>query len=393
MPFAAQSTLTRRSAWAVDIALTVLVAAIMLLDVLSPGWISTGRLREFDALAAILLCALIAPLLFRRRQPVAVLLVMWSASVFYSLLGYPPIYGIGVGTLIALYTAAYEVSRRWAYMLGTYAAVTWPIVVIVQDPTWKERVLDSTLFVVAWFLGRSSRAQRDRAIDAHERATRAEVEQEESARRAVAVEQARIGREIHDIVAHNISMIVLQASGAQQVLDRDTEQARAAMGVVERTGRQALDDLRRLLRAVRGHGRDALAPQPGIAHIDTLLADARQAGVPARLVVEGIPVELPTAMDLSIYRIVQEALTNVVKHAGPASATVSLCYTPTSLEVKVADDGLGGGRRDDSIPSGGHGHTGMRERVVMFGGELQLGPLPAGGYAVRARFPLQRVTT
>jgi signal transduction histidine kinase len=209
-------------------------------------------------------------------------------------------------------------------------------------------------------------------------------EREERARAAVAEERTRIARELHDVVAHAISVIVLQARGARHALEREPSDAREAIDAIEETAEAALGEMRRLLGVLRA--RDeliALAPQPSVGQLPALLAHVRGAGLPVELSIEGEPVELAPGVDLSAYRIVQEALTNTLKHAGPASARVTVRYEPGSLLVEVADDGAG-----TANGNGGHGLVGMRERVSVFGGDLESGPGREGGFAVRARLPL-----
>jgi signal transduction histidine kinase len=218
----------------------------------------------------------------------------------------------------------------------------------------------------------------------------------------VAEERGRIARELHDVVAHSVSVMTVQAGAARRTLAASPDQAAAALGQIESTGRQALVELRRLLGLLRdGDQQDvaALAPQPGLDHLESLTAAAREAGLPVEVTVEGDPRPLPAGVDLSAYRIVQEALTNSLRHAGPARAQVRIRYGREDLEVQVTDDGNGvesavGRRSTDSDRSdrwpdrSGHGHIGMRERVAMFGGTLETGVRPGGGYRVAARLPL-----
>jgi signal transduction histidine kinase len=212
---------------------------------------------------------------------------------------------------------------------------------------------------------------------------RLEVEKEE-AEAAIAEERARIARELHDIVAHAISVIVLQARGARRVIHAEPDEASMALDAIERTGSQALGEMRRLLGLLReGDEELAMAPQPTLGRLDELVAQVRAAGLPVELSIEGKPMELPPGVDLSAYRIVQEALTNALKHAGPATARVAVRYVDTGLEVEISDDGAGSGNGS----GGGHGLAGIRERVTIFGGDVEAGAQPEGGYAVRAWLP------
>ena len=232
-------------------------------------------------------------------------------------------------------------------------------------------------FAVAGALG--ARAQR--AADLEERAERLERTHAE----AVAGERATIARELHDVIAHSVSVMTVQAGAARVLLDEDRpERARESLLAVEETGRQALGEMRRLLGILRGDDHDTrLAPQPGIAEIEGLAEQVRAAGLPVEVVVEGEPRPLPPGADLAAYRVVQEALTNALKHAGAARAEVSIRYGRTALDLAVTNDGRV--RRNGRV---GHGLVGMRERVALYGGDFEAGPREAGGYAVRASLPM-----
>jgi len=209
---------------------------------------------------------------------------------------------------------------------------------------------------------------------------------EERERAAVAEERRRIARDLHDVVAHSVSVMTVQAGAARLLLDEEPKRAREPLLAVEETGRQALGEMRRLLGILRrAEGKAALAPQPGLARLDDLVAQARAGGLPVELTVEGERAALPPGVDLAAYRIVQEALTNARKHGGPARAHVALRYGREALELEVTNDG--GASANDG--SGGHGLVGMRERVALYGGELEAGPRASGGYAVRARLPVE----
>jgi signal transduction histidine kinase len=274
-------------------------------------------------------------------------------------------------------------------------------------------VLTFIQFGAAFFLG--DLQKRRLAYMAKLEALNAQLatEQELRSRWAVAEERARIARELHDVVAHSVSVMVVQAGAARRTLATSPAQATTALGQIESTGRQALVEMRRLLGLLRDGDHDAaLAPQPGLAHLESLAEAAREAGLPVEVEVEGEPRPLPAGVDLSAYRIVQEALTNSLKHAGRARARVRVCYGREALEVQVLDDGTGlpvqardggaglavvrlrpGGLLEVTDPvapaaGGGNGLIGMRERVAMFGGSLEAGPRPGGGYRVAARLPL-----
>jgi signal transduction histidine kinase len=201
----------------------------------------------------------------------------------------------------------------------------------------------------------------------------------------VAEERARISRELHDVVAHSVSVIVVQAQAAQRLIDGEQQEARRALGSIEMSGRQALVELRRMLGILRRTGEEsALAPQPDLRQLNALVEQVRESGLPVELSIEGAAKSLPPGVDLSAYRIVQEALTNTLKHAGPAGARVAVRYRDDEIELEVVDDGTATGEGGGA----GHGLIGMRERAVLYGGTLESGKREVGGYFVRARFPL-----
>jgi len=222
--------------------------------------------------------------------------------------------------------------------------------------------------------------------DRERRADMAERERDLAAREAVVEERARIARELHDVIAHHVSMIVLQAGAERRVLDSTNASTREVLETVERTGRSALTEMRRLLGMLRANANEPLAPQPGLSDVPTLVTQLREAGLPVELQVEGERRELPVGIELSAYRIVQEALTNALKHAGEARASVNIRYGSDSLEIEIVDDGTG---TSTPVSSGGHGLVGMRERVALYGGRLDAGRRPSGGFAVRVLLPIR----
>jgi signal transduction histidine kinase len=246
----------------------------------------------------------------------------------------------------------------------------------------------NAIAAVAWLIGFAFYSRNRRTVELTERAERAELARESEARAAAAEERARIAREMHDVVAHSISVMVVQAGAAEAMLDSDPERARRPLAAVQETGRGALTELRRMLGVLREMADEgaALAPQPGLAGLDELARQVREAGLPVSVRVEGEPRPLPPGIDLSAYRIVQEGLTNALKHAGPATAEVVVRYGRQDLELEVRDDGPG---RGAPANGGGHGLLGMRERVALYGGELAAGPRPGGGFALTARLPLE----
>jgi signal transduction histidine kinase len=324
-------------------------------------------------------------LVWRTRHPLAVMAVNiagWVVIDLYTPANEDPL-TLAITLAIAVYSVgAHTRGRRAA--LG--AALVFGMALLATFVDWDEgSVLDlfgnltffAAIFGGTWLAGRAIRRRRGRERDLI-------LEREEKARVAVLEERTRIARELHDVVAHAISVIVLQARGARHALDAEPDDARGALDAIEQTATQALREMRRLLGMLRTDDEVALAPQPSLSHLDTLVAHVRDAGLPVDVRVEGKPRELAPGVDLSAYRIVQEALTNALKHAGPARARVLVRYGEESLELEVADTGAG----DVNGDSTGHGLAGMRERVAVFGGELESGPRVEGGYAVRARLPL-----
>jgi signal transduction histidine kinase len=239
--------------------------------------------------------------------------------------------------------------------------------------------------IVFWFIGKTIRQRRLQAVELEDRASQLELEREEKARLAVAEERSRISRELHDVIAHSVSVMVVQAQAAQRLLEGEQREARQALGSVETTGRQALAEMRRLLGILRRTDAElALVPQPSLKHLDALVEQAREAGLPVELNVEGDAGSLPPGMDLTAYRIIQEALTNVRKHAGGAHTSVVVRRSDDRIELEITDDGPGTTKNDGT----GQGLIGMRERVALYGGVLESGKREGDGYLVRARLPL-----
>ena len=242
------------------------------------------------------------------------------------------------------------------------------------------------LFCIVWLAAFAIGRKLEQAAAAEERASRLEQERELRALEAVAEERARIARELHDVVGHSVSVMTVQASAVRRRLTPEQEQEREALEIVEQTGREALAEMRRLVGVLRRpEEAPALAPQPSLEHLDRLVSQARESGLPVELRIEGEPTQLPPGVDLTAYRLVQEGLTNAIKHARATRADVVVRYGDDEVEISVMDDGAGGGDGGGS----GHGLVGMRERVSVYGGELEAGPRAGGGYALRARLPKQ----
>jgi signal transduction histidine kinase len=256
-------------------------------------------------------------------------------------------------------------------------------------------VTNSTLIAGVWWLGRSLRLRRAYLAELEHRAERLERARDSDARTARVEERSRIARELHDVVAHHVSVMTVQAGAARRILDKDPRSAREAMVTIEEVGRTTLDEMRRIVGVLRTD-RDTeatgpeLSPQPGVQEVGALVDHVRETGMSVQLWMEGDPLPLSTGVNLAAYRLIQEALTNSLKHAGPqARAWVRIRYNPRALTVEIEDDGRGlaaglAGNGDGP----GHGLVGMRERVALYGGELRIGPRSGGGFEVRARFPL-----
>ncbi len=308
--------------------------------------------------------------------------------------------------LVIVYTVAVTSSRRVSrFALG--AAVCAPPLATLRWPphphqSWWETAVSAAFisipFVLAWVLGDSIRTRRAYYAQLEERAARLEREREAQSKVAVAAERARIARELHDVVAHNVSVMVVQADGAAYVMDASPEQARQALETISSTGRQALAEMRRLLGVLRTGEpgeENEYVPQPDVEQIDELVEQVRGAGLPVEFKVVGSPRQLPSGVELTAYRIVQEALTNTRKHGGPdVGASVQLTYFDDGLGLLVEDDGRGSQREmyeDGGADGSGHGLIGMRERVGMVGGTLDAGPRPGGGFRISALLPLKPV--
>jgi signal transduction histidine kinase len=374
--------------------LLVLGLVTVLFVATSVGSSADGHRQTPGPGTVLLIGAGVAPLAWRRRRPVAALLAVSVVEVAVTAAGFPGEI-LAFSCLVAVYSVAAHAERRTA-LLGLAST---PVLIGVSMWLDRERVggwgdvlWNLVIFLTAWVLGDNLQARRSRTAALEERAARLERDQADAAARAVQEERARIARELHDVVAHSMSVMVVQAGAARRSVDRDVEGAKEAMVAIEQTGRQALDEMRRLLGVLRRDDDEspARAPQPTVRHLDVLVAQFRDAGLAVDLTIEGEPRDLAAGLDLSAYRIVQEALTNVLKHAGRATPTVRLCYGDHALELEVRDDGRGlAAALVGAPPGGGNGLVGMRERVALYGGRLTAGPRRGGGYEVRATLPLQ----
>jgi signal transduction histidine kinase len=351
-----------------------------------PGDVGTEVFSSTErAVAASAGLILMLSLAWRRRAPLVVLGVAIATSVVANVVG---VLHEATTPAIALVVAVYTVGGHTSGLraavggLGTAALIA---VNVAEQFSLGDLLLIAMILGGAWLAGRAIRYRRERERILERLTIDLEREREEKARAAVAEERVRIARELHDVVAHAISVIVLQARGGRRSLATDPGETREALDMIEATGSEALAEMRRLLGMLRRDDEEiALAPQPSLRYLDALAAQVREAGLPVDLSVEGEPTELPPGIDLSAYRIVQEALTNALKHAGPATARVVVRYRENDLELEIADTGAGASASDGE----GHGLAGMRERVSLYGGKIEAGPRDGGGFAVRARLPL-----
>jgi signal transduction histidine kinase len=368
-----------------------LVALALLAEIELQVWLSRGIPDRLTATVVGVVIALAVA--FRRRWPLRGMLVLIAVLVVRTAVGggggasHQPV-GVMPALLLMVYgMGAFAPPRRSQWALALLVVVSGANNLSKPGNGLTQAVV-STIVVVGvpyalgrWMRGRAARAQVDR-----EHAERLDATRELSAQAAAVEERTRIARELHDVIAHSVSLMVIQAGGARLVMGAEPDRAQESLLSVERAGRDALAEMRALLGAL-GDGRDprALAPQPGLAEIDGLLAAARESGVDADLHVAGEPATVSPALDLCAYRIIQEALTNAIKHAAPAHADVRVSWQADALELEVADDGRGSGVVNGG---GGHGIAGMRERVALHGGRIDAGPRAGGGFAVRAQIPL-----
>src|SRR5204863_1980869 len=340
---------------------------------------------------AVLFGFVTVPLAWRRRAPVAVLFVVTGALVVVAFLIRHP-GGVPLGVFLALIVAFYSLGahceERRALRVGAGLLATIAAVDLTRGSVFEAqgaRPAAWLVFAVAWLVGRDFRRRRGQLALLQERASRLEREREEKARAAVAEERGRIARELHDVVAHSVSVMVVQAQAGPRLLD-DAEQAGGVFRSIEASGREALVELRRLLGILRtGDEQLSIGPQPGLGSLRSLVEQVREAGLPVEVRIEGERAPLPPGIDLAAYRIVQEALTNTLKHAGQAQASIIVRYAPAALELEISDNGAGTAA---GANGSGHGLIGMRERAALYGGALEAGARNSGGYAVRARLPL-----
>ncbi|TMR93477.1 sensor histidine kinase [Nonomuraea basaltis] len=345
--------------------------------------------RAPDAFGTALVVLACVPLAVRRRWPLAALCAGLVPETLLTAFGYGG--GVpGLAGLVLLFSVASHRGLAVALCgllvsLTAYAfgAVAGPI----RVTSWSDHVVVAVVLVAVWGAGRSLRLRRAYLEELRDRANRLERAHAADTRAARAEERSRIARELHDVVAHHVSVMIVQASAARRVLASDPELAGEALSAIEHTGRMAMTEMRNIVGVLRTDARAELGPQPGLQDLPALVEQMREAGLPTRLLVEGESRPLPAGVDLAAYRLIQEGLTNSLRHAGVgAEAVVTVRHKPRELDVRVEDDGAGG---SGLSKRSGHGLVGIRERVALYGGILSIGPLAGGGFEVRARFPLK----
>jgi signal transduction histidine kinase len=349
--------------------------------VLSPEADVDAGLTARDAIALVAAVLLAVSLAWRRRAP---LIVLGMAILAAAVAPTAPVDG-PLAVILALMVATYSVGAHTPGREAIVGMIGVGLLIVVAvakdlgpDAELSDVAVPTLILGMPWLAGVSvrSRQEREAAVE------RGRLDQ---ANAAVAEERARIARELHDAVAHAIGIIVLQARGARRTLDSDPASARAAIDAIEVTASDALGEMRGFVGLLRDEDAGVdLSPPPSLRHIESLVAGVREAGLPVDLSIEGIPVDLPAGLDASAYRIVQEALTNALAHSGPATATVLIRYDTDRLELEIGDTGIGSRRSVE-----GHGLHGMRERVSLHDGSLEMGPRAGGGFVVRATLPIR----
>ena len=370
-----------------DIGLAVGLALLALVDLAlssdATSWGGRGPLQVCLALGCTL------PLAWRVRYPIATVVVITAAGGLLVAVAAPhqAPFEVFIGSVLASYSiGAHTAGRRRWLGLGLMFGVGLPFMVAAggNGMATGNALAPIAWLTGAWAVGAIIRGRRLRTAELELLTAELAQQRDLQAQAAVAVERGRIARELHDVVAHNVSMMVVQAGAADRVLEGDQPDVRRALAAIAGTGRETVDEMRLLLGVVRSDEGAGLSPQPGLGDLDQLVSNVRSAGLHVDLRVEGERSPLSPGVDLSAYRIVQEALTNVLKHADTASVEVTVRYANDAVQVEVCDDG----RPQEHIPGGGNGLIGMRERVAMLGGEFRAGARRDGGFAVFARLPI-----
>jgi signal transduction histidine kinase len=354
--------------------------------------VNNEAFRDTDALAVLLGLITTVPLYWRRRRPLPALLVSIVGITLLVARDYRT-NNLPLALLFLVFAIGAYATRRQA-VVGLVAINAALVVIHLMDPPDLDTtgtLLNVAVFSGGWLAGQVVRARAaTTAARVAEAEERAEAHRQQSAR-SVAEERLRLAQELHDVVAHSMSVIAVQAGMGVHVIDQRPDEAKAALEAISQTSRRTLQEMRRLLGVLRDEDGTRLhAPAPGLAELPRLVDDVRNAGVPVALTMEGEAGAVPHAVELSVYRLVQEGLTNVIKHAGPASAAVTVRCLPSGVEVEVVDDGRGAASTANG--ASGHGLLGMQERVALWGGTLEAGPRQGGGYRVLAQLPYEETT-
>ena len=383
---------TRR--WVLDAGLAAAVAVVTQLEIWAPHALlrPSHMTGPHAAVSTAYLLATLALVIRTRFALAAVVLICLPLGGEWIAFGAPESFGSFILVMIAAYSVAAHAERDRALAgLGMLLA-TAAVFAVRNDarPSLHQHLAGLVWLTPAaalWFAGLYVR--RHRLAEDRHAATVVRLEREDRARAAVEEERARIARELHDVVGHSVSVMTVQASAVRRRLTPEQKRELEALTAVERAGRDALAEMRRMVGVLRHPDEaPALAPQPGLEQLDRLIEQVREAGLPVELRVAGEPAKLPASLDLTAYRLVQEGLTNALKHARAQHAVVLLRYEPNALELVVTDDGCGPTAMTGDDDRDGHGLIGMRERVSVYGGELSVGPLDRGGFELRARLPL-----
>jgi signal transduction histidine kinase len=398
-PFKSLWTTINRYPLITDAILTSVLVGLALLSLLA-NWEPGQKVSFF--LAASLTFMLIIPLILRRYFPLAVLMFMAIVEIYYRFLLVPEVRYTAYAVLFAVASAAAFGSKKWRAWIISFVILFEMIAIIslsivYPDSGWLkgsflaqflQLLLNLFLFGAAWWIGEVFRSRREREAELRERTEQLKKEQEENAQRAVLDERIRIARELHDVVAHHVSVMGIQAGAARRVLDKQPNKANQVLSEIESSSRQAISELHRLLGFLRPKNQaEGVSPQPSLKQLDILVKEMQNSGLPTEVKVIGTRKPIPESVDLSAYRIIQEALTNILKHAGPAKATVTLKYSSDILELEIVDNGRGRITSSEKKP-GGRGIIGMQERISLHGGKLETGNLSEGGFFVRAKLPL-----
>jgi signal transduction histidine kinase len=346
---------------------------------------SNAGLRDPNVLSVVLTLMVAVPFYFRRRNPLAVLLISEIGVIGLTL----PDYRTGAAPtllLVAVYTVAAWSPPRDRVVGAGAMAIGLIIVAIggIPGANGADMVFNAVLFSAAYLFGSTMRNRRLYSEELEARAAALERDRDQEAKRAVAEERLRIAQELHDVVAHSMGVIAVQAGVGAHVIDSDPEEARKSLEAISHTSRSTLTEIRRMLGVLRDDTGAQYAPAPGLEELDRLVRDVEQAGVPVEVRKEGAQTDVPPGVDFTAYRIVQEALTNVLKHAGRARVDLLVGYEDAALRLEIADDGRGVNGRANRV---GHGLMGMRERVAVYGGSFEAGPRTGGGFRVAVRLP------